>query len=307
MRPTLFQRGAHLDERDILPPELECPLCSFDGDRSPFFRLQSDPEVSLLACPRCRGFSASRLPTDDALRAYYSRYYDSVPHSESVTFHEPRRFAKNILRKMKPQPGGRLKILDFGGGGGGLSLATAQALLTGGASHVQVVLVDYNSGLARNNLANISLECHQDLDSTDATNCDLVFASGVLEHIPHPQGHLSRLLSSLRPGGLFYARTPSVAPLFRVLQRIGLDFDFLYPAHVHDMGEAYWSSILSLMPSGFRDYAMVCSQPSIVETTLRRDMIRTFAAHVLKCPWRIFGSRYQFVGGWEVFIRRPEA
>ncbi len=100
MKADAVPCGMHLEEKDILPPEPECPLCFFDGDRSPVFRLQSDPEVFLLACPSCRGFSASRLPTDDALRAYYSSYYEQRPDSENVTFHEPRRFAKHLLRKL---------------------------------------------------------------------------------------------------------------------------------------------------------------------------------------------------------------
>ncbi|MGH9504283.1 MAG: class I SAM-dependent methyltransferase [Terriglobales bacterium] len=310
MKATSFHSGMHLEEDQVLPPEPECPLCLFRGKRSPVFQLQSGPDVFLLACPTCRGFSASRLPTSDALRVYYSQYYqqDVFHEIQNVTFHEPRRFATHVLRKAKPfLPERQVKILDFGGGAGDLSLAIARLLLEGGASHAQVVLVDYNASLAGARFQNIALECHEDLDSARVENCDLVLASGILEHIPHPQTDFARLLLALRPGGLFYARTPSVAPLFRVLQRVGLPLDFTYPAHVHDMGEAYWSNILGLLPPSLRDYSIICSRPSIVETTLRRDLIRTVAAHGMKFPWRIFGSRYPFVGGWEVFIRRPIA
>jgi SAM-dependent methyltransferase len=310
MKATSFHSGMHLEENSVQPPEPECPLCSFRGDRSPVFLLQSDPDVFLLACPSCRGFSASRLPTNDALRSYYSRYYEQAVFQdlENVTFHEPQRFATHVLRKAQPfLPGQSLTVLDFGGGGGNLSLAAARLLLKYGASHVHVVLVDYNASLSRTDFHGISLECHEDLDSANAKDCDLVLASGILEHIPHPQADFARLLTTLRPGGIFYARTPCIAPLFRVLQRMGLPLDFTYPAHVHDMGEAYWSNILGLLPSGFQGYSIICSQPSIVETTLRRNMIRTIAAHVMKSPWRIFGSHYPFVGGWEVFIRRPGA
>jgi hypothetical protein len=93
--------------------------------------------------------------------------------------------------------------------------------------------------------------------------------------------------------------------LLRILQRIGLPVDFTYPAHVHDMGEAYWSRILRLLPPPFQHYSVVWSRPSIVETTLRKNPMRTVAAYVMKAPWRILGNRYQFVGGWEVLIRRP--
>jgi len=170
---------------------------------------------------------------------------------------------------------------------------------------VHVVLVDYNAALARGDSQDISVECHENLASASAKDCDLVLASSILEHIPYPQEDFTRLLSAVRPGGLFYARTPCVAALFRILQRIGLPVDFTYPAHVHDMGEAYWSSILRFLPPPFQQYSVIWSHPSLVETTLRKNAMRTVAAYVMKAPWRILGNRYQFVGGWEVLIRRP--
>jgi len=308
MKATAFHSGMHLKEEYLLPPEPVCPLCFFGYERTQALSLQSDPDVFLLACPRCRGFSASRLPTEEALRAYYSRYYEQVifQDSDKVTFHEPQRFARRLLQKARPfLQNEKLRILDFGGGGGSLSLAIARHRLREGASHVDVILVDYNTAPGHTDLQSVSLECHETLDSTDSRDCDLVLASGILEHIPHPQTVFARLLLALKPGGVFYARTPSVAPLFRILQRIGLPVDFTYPAHVHDMGEAYWSSVLSFLPSELQHYEMICSRPSIVETILRKNPIRTLTAHVMKTPWRILGKRYPFVGGWEVIIRRP--
>ncbi len=98
---------------------------------------------------------------------------------------------------------------------------------------------------------------------------------------------LPRLLSVVRPGGLFYARIPCVASLFRILQCIGLPVDFTYPTHFHDMAKTYWSSILRLLPPPFQHYSVVWSCPSIVETTLRKNPMRTVAAYVMKAPWRI--------------------
>src|SRR5579862_5489688 len=311
MKATAFHAGMHLEEKYLRPPEPACPLCFFSGARPAVLRLQSEPEVSLLACPNCNGFSASRLPTEEALRSYYSRYYQQgiFEDAEKVTFDEPQRFAKHIIRRaerfLKTQ---NPRILDFGGGGGNLSLAIARLLLERGASHVHVVLVDYNAALAHSENPNISLECHDNLASANANSntkdCDLILASGILEHIPYPQEDFGRLLSALRPGGLFYARTPAVAPLFRILQRAGLPLDFTFPAHVHDMGEAYWSGILHVLPPQFRDYSVIWSHPSIVETTFGKNPMRTLAAYVMKAPWRILGKRYQLVGGWEVLIQR---
>jgi SAM-dependent methyltransferase len=298
----------HLKEECLMPGGLVCPLCSYDGERSSVLRLQFDPDVFLLACPNCSGSSASRLPTEEALRAYYSRYYEAgiFQDSSKVTFHDPQRFARHLLRRARPHLQGRnLKILDFGGGDGNLSLAIAQLLLSDRTRHIDIILVDYNAGPSLCTGRDISLICREKLDTADAKDCDLVLASGILEHIPYPQSDLARLLSAMRPGGLFYARTPFAAPLFRILQRIGLPTDFTYPAHVHDMGETYWSNILSFLPSEFQHYSVVWAQPSIVETELRKNVMRTLVAHVMKLPWWILGSRYPFVGGWEVFIKRP--
>jgi hypothetical protein len=117
--------------------------------------------------------------------------------------------------------------------------------------------------------------------------------------------NVRRLLACNRTQTYLCSPVPSVAPLFGILQRIGLPVDFTYPSHVHDMGEAYWSSVLSLLPSGPQHYELICWRPSIVETTLRKNPLRTVTAHVMKTPWCILGKRYPFVGGWEVIIRRP--
>ena len=308
MRATAFHSGMHLKEECLIAPEPVCPLCAYDGERSPVLRLQSDPYVFLLACPNCGGCSASRLPTEKALRAYYSRYYEGgiFQDADKVTFHDPQRFARHLLRKAKPHlQGQNLRILDFGGGDGNLSLAIAQLLLNDRTAHVDVILVDYNAGTDGTSRRGISIVRREKLDTAEAKDCDLVLASGILEHIPYPQTDFARLLSAVRPGGLFYARTPCVASLFRILQRIGMPVDFTYPAHVHDMGEAYWSKVLSFLPSEFQHYSVIWSQPSIVETALRKNAMRTLAAYLMKLPWRILGSRYPFVGGWEVFIGRP--
>ena len=309
MRSTAYHSGMHLEGRYLRAPESKCPLCFFAGERPAVLRLQSEPDVFLLACPNCGGFSASCLPTEEALRAYYAKYYEQQIYQdvEKVTFHEPQHFARHLVSNAKRfLKRSDLRILDFGGGDGNLSMSIARLLLRADASRVRIVLVDYNAALAHSYSQDISLECHEDLASANATDCDLVLASSVLEHIPYPQEDFTRLLSALRPGGLFYARTPAVAPLFRILQHIGLPVDFTFPAHVHDMGEAYWSTILGLCPAPFRDYSVIWSRPSIVETTLRKNALRTLAAYVMKAPWRLLGRRYQLVGGWEVLIQRPQ-
>lgn len=67
MRATAFQHGAHVTEPGLLPAEERCPACRWTGPRRPVFRVQMEPRVVMLACPKCRGVSASRMPTPEVL------------------------------------------------------------------------------------------------------------------------------------------------------------------------------------------------------------------------------------------------
>lgn len=217
----------------------------------------------MLRCESCHLAYASRMPTEATLDKFYLGYYDGK--EERITFAGADRFAEHILRDAPLPPGAR--ILDFGGGDGALSGAIARKV--GGLSRV----VDYG-------------------DSVPGGTWDLVIASAVLEHIPHPRPVLERLLAAT--GGVFYARTPWVLPLARCMP-----LDLTYPGHVHDMGQGFWDRLPDVV--GWRG-TVITSQPSLVETDLRGAPLRTIAAHVLKSPTRLW-RRWPLVGGWEVIWR----
>ena len=135
---------------------------------------------------------------------------------------------------------------------------------------------------------------------------DLVIASAVIEHVPAARQFLTELLNRIRPGGCFYARTPYVAPLLRLLP----GFDFTFPGHVHDLGPAFWASVPDVFDSRLRIRHF---QTSLVETSCRENPARAALAHALKLPSRfetIFRQRptrlmWPYVGGWEVVLERP--
>src|SRR5258708_27559661 len=83
-------------------------------------------------------------------------------------------------------------------------------------------LVDYNSDLSRSDSANITIRPRKELEEINGRQFDLVLASAILEHIPAPRQVFIDLLSGLRPGGIFYARTPSLAPILRIFQFLRL-------------------------------------------------------------------------------------
>ncbi len=307
LKATAYHAGAHVGEDELLPADPRCPLCLATEARSPVLQVQANPDVHMLSCSRCGGFSASRLPTGQTLRRYYSRYY--VPGGPTVTFDGPVRFARHLIGEAGPFLHGEdVSILDFGGGGGDLSRAVAALLLARGTVRVGIDLVDYQSAPCQPEGEPIAVRRHETLAGVAGQRFDLVMASAVLEHVPYPRPVLVDLLAAVRPGGVFYARTPSVVPLFRILRFLHLRYDFTYPAHLHDLGQTFWERILPCLERDAASFAIVRSRPSIVETMFRRHPARTAAAYVLKSPWYLFPRHYRLVGGWEILIqRKPRA
>ena len=162
VRATKYQLGAHVKEEDLLPEASACPICASADARTKVLHLQANPDVYLLRCGHCRGNSASRMPTDDRLRRYYSDYYE---HADcAVTSDDPEGFARHVMATIAPYlklPS--VSILDFGGGGGDLSRAIAHLLLANGSAEIEIDLVDYNSNLNRTTAANTVTRAHQTL------------------------------------------------------------------------------------------------------------------------------------------------
>lgn len=310
LKATLFHQSAHLQERDLLTASASCPFCA-STERTPVAELQEEPKVSLLYCRNCHAASASRMPNPEALRKYYSHYYDEFgDQEERITLDAPSRMAAHIVRYAGPALGelaGRdMFILDYGGGDGSISTRVAQEFLDRGAARVNISLVDYDRSTLATSGERIQISRPDDLAQIADQTMDLVIASAVIEHIPEAREILVKLLASMKIRGVFYARTPYVTPLSKVAKLLNSKFDFTYPAHVHDLGARFWNNIVgNLALEG--EFHVLRSTPSIVETSFREHFLRTFAAYVLKIPGYVFKENYGFVGGWEIFIRRTES
>jgi hypothetical protein len=126
VKATTYQAGIHVPEHELLPPQSCCPLCFAEGPRQPALLVQSNPDVLLLHCKRCRAYSASRMPAEETLRRYYAHYYDGC----SGSMRSPASFARHFMNHagslLRPESPA---ILDFGGGAGDLSRAIAVRLL----------------------------------------------------------------------------------------------------------------------------------------------------------------------------------
>jgi hypothetical protein len=301
---TRYHGSAHVDEADLLPAAANCAWCGSTRLHRKL-RLQAAPEIWLMDCADCHAASADRMPTEARLARYYASYYDSYDGAH-VTVASPDAAAAHIARLVAPAASrAPLKVLDFGGGDGALSVGIARMLRARGmVAEAQIDVVDFAAaGLVRDEPA-LRLRGHARLADLHAdARYGLVIASAILEHLPEPRAAVLDLVGKLGAGGMLYARTPWMAPLIRALRPFGLSIDLTYPGHVHDLGGRFWAQAHRL-PGMPADVRVVHSATSFVETGFREAPVRTLAAHLLKLPSRLLGVHWPWVGGWEAVLAR---
>ena len=305
--PKVLHRSQHLVERDLDPANAACPFCE-SNNRTCVFPLQTDPVISLLKCTDCHAISASRMPTDITLADYYGKYYDRYdpldPESH-ITLDDPIRLAKKLCRMYRLHQNQRpVHILDFGGGDGTIAQLTAMELLKHDAGQVNITIVDFGDQSVEPQDTRIVIERVKSLSEVKHAY-GFVIASAVVEHHPQPQALLKELAQCMEQRGIFYARTPTLMPIMKLLRRFGIAVDFTFPAHLHDQGQAFWEE--HFKNNKFETFQVLESQPSIVETTLRKHTLRTLVAHLIKAPWHLLGRSYPYVGGWEILARKCTA
>ena len=304
IKAAVFNKTLNLDESKLEPPDPRCPLCS-STDRQPVYILQETPEILLMNCNACHAASASRIPTKEALEEYYSAYYDSAAiqtPDNHATFDHPMRLSVNLANDyISYQGDSHISILDFGGGDGTISQLLGMQLVKRGAAHVDITVIDYHKKLVSPQDSRISINRRDTLDKLDCLY-GFVIASAVIEHNPRPRTLLRSLMQRVERGGIFYIRTPYMLPLMKLLRILGLRVDFTYPGHLHDLGQVFWEGyFMNECPD---DFQILKSNPSLVQTTLRKHFIRTALAYSLKAPWYLLGRSYKYVGGWEILVRK---
>lgn len=298
---TIYHKSAHLNEHQLNPELKNCVFCD-SRDLSAVHKLQEKPRVSLFECARCHLVFASRLPTSDTLIKYYSKYYLDQPESSSVTVANVNKFARHFCTLFQNHLFEKhVSIMDFGGGDGSISVAMAERLIkTNIIKSASVTVIDYHEKTVSSDIVDVS---HQmNLDQHDKHH-DIIIASAILEHIPYVKDEFERLLSHLGPKGLFYARTPYMVPLISLANRFGINFDFTFPGHIHDMGKEFWQTTINEIFSE-KNLVLLRSKPSIVETSFSQQFIRTIIAYLLKAPWYFGWHSYNLVGGWEVLAKK---
>jgi SAM-dependent methyltransferase len=300
-----YHSGRFLQEQDLLPESQCCPWCRFRGPRERLLAVQWNPDVWLLGCPVCHAVSTSRVATEAAIDAYYATYY-SENAATRVTCGNPERHARHICRYTElGARSPRIALLDFGGGDGSISHAVALELARNTGASIDIVVVDYNARLVASANPRVTLAHAFNLEQVpDGRAFDIVLASAILEHLTEPAQVTRRLLGMMKAGGYFYARTPCMVPLLRLLRRLRISMDFTFPAHFHDLGQDFWQNVIQTLGMPDQEWTVVHSNPSLVETSFSQNFLRTLLSYVMKAPWWAFRFYYRFTGGWEVFIRR---
>lgn len=305
---TLFHKGRHVTIADVYEAKTRCPICESTNNRKKVIDLQDSPHIYLLMCNKCYGISASHMPKKETLNYYYKSYYAEQKKEQInlVTFHNMKRFAKHLLKYINISDFSeerKIRILDYGGGDGTLSIMIAQDIIKRlEFLTVDILLIDYNKEI---NFKSDKIQFSYSDQLSDAhEKFDIVICSAVLEHITELHEVLNDLFKLVSEKGYFYARTPYITPFMKIIKNI----DFTYPAHVHDLGPMFWNNIINTFSLKAK---IILSRPSINETQLSRAFFRTLAAFIFKFPayieTTIFKNRkspiWKFVGGWEFILK----
>lgn len=297
-----FDGVRHLEEDDLLAPLDACPLCG-ETDWRPAFAVQQKPDVSLMHCRTCCGASVSRMPAPAVLDVLYTDFYTGAVE-EHVTFGNVNRFANHLYRYTRSLvERDALRILDYGGGDGAIAVGLADRMVDAGAARVEVIVADYDAGLATPRCPAVRVGRVDRIDEVARNSADVVLASGVLEHVPDPLGTARHLLERLKPGGFFYARTPHVLPFMYLSRAKAVERFFPFPAHLHDLGQHCWEWIFAQLLADSR-CRLTASRPAIVQASFAQYGKIALASYLMKAPWYVLGRRYPFVGGWEVVARK---
>lgn len=291
-----------IDEKDLSHELTACPFCGSEEifrKRDPVF---FTPKIFLMSCRHCFCCFTSRMPNKKFLENFYKKYYLGVEREVCI---QPDKLARHIFSRLfSLYEYQNISILDFGGSDGSIAYKLAEQILRRQKIKIEIFIADPNSkNLVSENPWITLYTCKYLNDVPNTKTFEIVIASGILEHITNPTQCLRILFNKMQEGGVFYARTPFMVPLFNALNKIGIQIDMLFPEHLFDMGPKFWSRVLTTLNCQEK-LKLFISRPSLVETTFKENFFKTCVAYILKIPGYIFKNIYPFSGGWEVFIKK---
>lgn len=287
--------------------------CGCCGAKNAFRQLslfREKPQIHFVKCRRCGAVTYDRMLRKEKLDEVYEKYNyldnDEKDHTgDKITFYGKERFARHLMKMMKPLPEqNKIRILDFGGGDGSLSYAFGESIIqTGGYDSIEIVVVDYTDTPCVSREKNISLTHCFPLSALPKDELfDIVIASAVLEHLPSPGREFRQVVELTAPGGYLYFRSPYKYPLYCLMKRFGITLDMRYPRHIWDFSSYWWHRIVVCLH--LEDQLTVVKDgPSITEKTVKDHFLMAIGANLLKAPGRVT-RRWHYVGGWEILYRK---
>ena len=123
-----------------------------------------------------------------------------------------------ILLRLAIQPGSR--VIEAGGGSGGLTLALARAAMPGGQVVSYEVRQDVQN-LARKNLDRVGLVDQVEFKLKDIeSGFDEIEMDAIFLDVPEPSHHLAAAAAALRGGGYFGTLVPTTNQIVRLLEAL---------------------------------------------------------------------------------------
>lgn len=213
-----------------------CPACSTSNAKS--YGHKNNFEI--LLCRRCGTIYTDRVPTAAEAEDYDAYYTDSNLSVPTFVFD----IVKEIVAGFEPYRNtGRL--LDIGSGAGTI-------LKVGRDLGWEVYGLEVSKP-AVEHARRMGFEVfHGEISNADYPPdfFDVVTASEVIEHLPDPTDSLRSIAKILRPGGLFWATTPSAESLsFRILRN---EWSILAPPE-HTQLYSRKGAKMILLDAGFTD------------------------------------------------------
>lgn len=238
-----------------------CPSCGADepvfvtaGREHEFDNTTSDL-FYVVRCNRCNLVYLDPIPDESALDIIYPADY--YCHGESYIqqktgggktsplvgikrklagFFGYPRLVKKIMKKVRPQPGQPLHVLDVGCGNG----AALDEFRKRGEEHKIATVttgLDYSSRaleLAAGR-GHRTIQCNidsPDEDDLGENKYHIIYSSNVIEHVARPQWMLEQIYRALKPGGVFVCETPNFGSLdAKIFAPSGHWGGFHFPRH----------------------------------------------------------------------------
>lgn len=280
-----------------------CTFCE-STDVVEIEKIHTNPEVHYFSCHTCKVSYTDKQLSAKSTQDLYLNYFDDHLLKTGI---ESDVLGKHLFNffSSKNNYTKSLKILDYGGGDGSIAKHLSEKLKE--KYNLANCIVDvYDVYECEQKIAGINYLKQE--NEIGLNNYDIVIASAVLEHLNTPMETLRLLFTSLKPKGYLYARTPFKIPLRGLLfklkiKKIGLQF----PWHLFDMGRLFWNNLPHLFLGKFGiKIKVVKSQPSIVQTSYKENAKKRFISKLFKIPGYIF-EKWNYVGGWEVFIEKMDS